>query len=200
VPEEKLAEKSTEKVVENPALEAPLVVHLTETEEENTAREGSRRRGRRGGRRERERRDGNVTETSSSNSDEPIVVQVGTTKRKPSEYLALPTSMREAAALAAQQAAEQAAAPVVVVEAMPVETVASEVVVPTETSGNAVASVVNATPVAEVNALIQIETDSNKVTPLPSDQHIQAASTRRRARQREVYVENEPLVQIETQH
>ena len=53
------------------------------------------------------------------------------------------------------------------------------------------------------NGLIQIETDPIKLstvaqfTPTPAERH---APRRRRERQREVYVENEPLVQIETHH
>ena len=53
------------------------------------------------------------------------------------------------------------------------------------------------------NGLIQIETDPIKLstvaqfTPTPAERQ---APRRRRERQREVYVENEPLVQIETHH
>ena len=53
------------------------------------------------------------------------------------------------------------------------------------------------------NGLIQIETDPIKLstvaqfTATPAERH---TPRRRRERQREVYVENEPLVQIETQH
>jgi ribonuclease E len=194
VPEEKLADKAVEKLVEKPVLETPITVSV-ETEEEAATREGSRRRGRRGGRRERERRDGGAPEATPINNEEPIVVQVGTAKRKPSEYVALPKSMREAAALAA---AQQALQPVVEVN---------------EVAVVEVTPVVEATPVVEMpqvltqpdvvvppSTLVQIETDLSKANPVPSAQHNQPATTRRRARQREVYVESEPLVQIETHH
>ena len=59
-------------------------------------------------------------------------------------------------------------------------------------------------PVAKTpgNGLIQIETDPVKLNTVAqftatAERH---SPRRRRERQREVYVENEPLVQIETQH
>ncbi len=49
--------------------------------------------------------------------------------------------------------------------------------------------------------LVQIETDHSKaVNPGQLSASSERHPPRRRQRQREVYVENEPLVQIETQH
>jgi ribonuclease E len=179
-------EKPVEKVVEKAVLETPVLVGL-ESEEEAAAREGSRRRGRRGGRRERERRDVVAPETTGNqvetNPEAPIVVQVGATKRKPSEYIALPKSMREQAAEALAQSTLNAADTLV------------EVAVPVVAEVESVAKVMRTGA-----TLVQIETDPVKTVSAPSVPHNQAGSSRRRARQREVYVENEPLVQIETQH
>jgi len=65
------------------------------------------------------------------------------------------------------------------------------------------AVVANKAPIASAGeGLVQIETDSGKlntVVNVPAGNQGQPAS-RRRARSYEVYVENEPLVQIETQH
>jgi hypothetical protein len=48
--------------------------------------------------------------------------------------------------------------------------------------------------------LLQVETDPGKVAMVGSASaaHSQPSASRRRARQHEVYVENEPLVQVET--
>ena len=181
-------EKPVEKIVEKAVLET-LVPAGLEGEDETTAREGSRRRGRRGGRRERERRDVVAPEVAGSqvetNPETPIVVQMGASKRKPSEYVALPKSMRDQAALVAVPPV----APIVEVTA-PVAVVVDSVV----------AEPVVAVVVSKGGDLVQIETDPGKTMPVPSVQHNQSASPRRRARQREVYVENEPLVQVETHH
>jgi hypothetical protein len=59
------------------------------------------------------------------------------------------------------------------------------------------------TPKASGNSnLIQIETDPNKAqaVAIMSANYTDKPATRRRTRQREVYVESEQLVQIETHH
>ena len=164
-------EKPVEKLVEKAVLEMPIAANL-ESEDETAAREGSRRRGRRGGRRERERRDVVTTEVAGNqvetNVEAPIVVQVGVAKRRPSEYVALPASMRE-------QAAPQVAA--VVVEKVAVEKVVEKVA---------------------AIALEQVETSPDKA--IPTANVPTSNNSRRRTRQREVYVENESLVQVETHH
>jgi ribonuclease E len=164
-----------------------------QSEEGNTgAREGARRRGRRGGRRERERRDNNVQAPEANGNNEAatpvqevVSAPVAPSKVKPTEYVAYP---------------EGYVAPVKPTEyvAYPEGYGISEK--PAHTSPVAAATPV--APVMQVNGerLIQIETDPSKfslVAHVPNSEPQPA--TRRRQRQREVYVESEPLVQIETQ-
>ncbi len=177
--------------------DAPVVVHVAlenvAIDEEVAPREGGRRRGRRGGRRERERRENQAAEQGTlemERTDAPIVVQVSAGKRGPSEYVALPQRLRDAAA---QAAALSASAPVVeVAPVAQVEHVEASVAVETQP--------VEAS-VADDGSLIQVETDPAKlVSPEMLAMAARPGASRRRARPREVYVENEPLVQVETRH
>jgi hypothetical protein len=65
-----------------------------------------------------------------------------------------------------------------------------------------VANVARIAETAPVANLTQIETDPNKAAKIAyhAPMHGQQHAPRRRERKREVYLENEPLVQIETQH
>ena len=162
---------------EKPVLENQVAAAAVEqTEAGNPLREGARRRGRRGGRREREHRE-NVAQNTAMDT---VPVSVGPTEYiafpdgfvKPSEYIAMPTIFT-------------ASLPAIVAPNLP-----AVIPVPVvKTAGN-------------VHGLVQIETDPVKlntvaqVTATPAERH----TPRRRERQREVYMENEPLVQIETQH
>jgi ribonuclease E len=210
---------------EKPVLEAQVAAPAAEQangEGDSSTRESSRRRGRRGGRRERERRESTPqnAESPANNAEtavaEPASVEPATApaasadnaapaRLKPSEYVAYPenwippatsseyaavqaTGTRPAATQPDAAAAGEISAPVV-------ETVAGEIPAPA------------AVPAAVVEAsggegLIQIETDPGKqqaIANIPAG-YADKPATRRRTRQREVYVENEPLVQIETQH
>jgi len=170
---------------------------------EGGAREGGRRRGRRGGQRERQRRDNIAqnTETPANNggaapagqtiaqtSAAPAIVKPTeyiafpdgyvSTKVTPSEYIAMPTI-----------ATQQNVAPAAVVNEVAQPVVAPVAAAPTAAPAAATTS--------SSEGLVQIETDPSKfstvVTPPPAQPPI-----RRRSRQREVYVENEPLLQVET--
>jgi len=165
---------------EKPVLESPVAVPAEQTEE-GIAREGARRRGRRGGRRERERREqiAQNGEVATSNV-EAAAEQVTPARLKPSEYIAYPADYEpplKPSEYIAYPEAPSAAEPAAV--------------------SQPVAPVVSA---ATGEGLIQIETDPAKfgaVAQAPVSS--QAPAPRRRQRPREVYVENEPLVQIETQ-
>ncbi len=181
----------TQQVEEKPALENQVVATGEQGEEGGTAaREGARRRGRRGGRRERERRD-NVAQTPESSTDNTetqvreAVIETVPAKLKPTEYVAYPAGY-----VAPLKPTEYIAYPVGYGSAPKAASVAPAVIAPA------------VSPVIQSNgeSLIQIETDPSKfslVAHVPSSEP--QAPTRRRQRQREVYVESEPLVQIETQ-
>ncbi len=163
----------------------PATVANAEVGEETAAREGARRRGRRGGRRERERRD-NVTGNNGeiTNTQQPFVenasAEIVTEPKKllPSEYIAMPSHM--------VRPTEYLAMPTKQFE-MPAVVVAAP------------ASVVTA---VATKGLTQIETDPSQAAKIAyhTPTHAQQHAPRRRERKREVYVENEPLVQIETQN
>ncbi|MDH4216375.1 MAG: Rne/Rng family ribonuclease, partial [Gallionella sp.] len=198
---------------EKPVLETVVAAPAAEQADEGSARESARRRGRRGGRRERERRE--VTqqggETSATTGEALVseqasaaVAQVAATAPatpKPSEYVAHPEGWTppvtpseqiakpETEAQQETTAASETAAPVAVI---PSKIAAPVAVVTNET----------AAPRAAGEGLVQIETDPGKlqaIANIPAG-YTNEPVTRRRTRQHEVYVENEPLVQIETQH
>ncbi|MEO8342847.1 MAG: ribonuclease E/G, partial [Gallionella sp.] len=186
-------------IEEKPVLESVIAVAALEQTEAGTPREGARRRGRRGGRKEREHREQAAQNIAAANGA-PVIAQqsfaqmdtaantaqvstpVSTpVNAAPSEYIAYPEGF--------VQPSEYIA--------MPTAFTPSLSVVPGIPA-------VAAPPVAKTaaNGLVQIETDPVKLSIVPQ---VGSASgerhtPRRRERQREVYVENEPLVQIETQH
>ena len=116
---------------------------------------------------------------------------------KPSEYIAMPTN------IISSHEPVDSALPAVIVSTPPAVVVPS---LPAVVPGTVARASGEKASVAKVpgngQALIQIETDPIKlstetqVPAMPAARH----TPRRRERQREVYVENEPLVQVETQH
>jgi ribonuclease E len=196
---------------EKPVLEAQVTAPDGEPTEEGGTREGSsRRRGRRGGRRERERRENTVQdgETPAVNGEAAATEQAAAAQApataapvdtaparpKPSEHIAYPegwtpppVAPSEHIAASAVTAPQDAAAVTVTTNEAPA--------VPATTVGE--------TPVAASNGegLVQIETDPGKLQAIASIPvgYTDEPVTRRRTRQREVYMESEPLVQVETQ-
>ncbi|MGB9093518.1 MAG: ribonuclease E/G, partial [Gallionella sp.] len=190
---------------EKPVLESQVAA-LEQTEAATPPREGGRRRGRRGGRKEREHREAAAANGEAQQSMEPVdTAPAGPTEYiaypdgfvRPSEYIAMPTVYTPSVP------AELAPTLPAVVEAnlpaaVPPARVATrpQVAAPAPTSTPAPAA---------ASGLIQIETDPIKLETMPEFAGASAGASerhapRRRPRQREVYVENEPLVQIETQH
>ena len=170
---------------EMPALESQVVAVAGEQAGAGSP-SASRRRGRRGGRREREHREiaaqNAVAVSANGEAVQQSFEQMSTapTIVKPTEYIAYPEGF-----------------------VRPSEYIAMPTIVP---QPSAAAVKVSAAPVAAISgsSLIQIETDPVKLSTVaaltPAVYTDQPAAPRRRTRQREVYVENEPLVQIETQH
>ena len=174
------APQAAEKAMQEPQVTTPA----TEQAEEGGAREGGRRRGRRGGRRERERREnaaqaaGVPPGSGEIAAAEPVAATVpaapAPAKLKPSEYIAYPQGWT------------------------PPLTPSEYVAMPTIPQSMAASRI--ATPVAASGEdLIQIETDPGKFSAAANIPVAEQPAPRRRQRPREVYVENEPLVQIETQ-
>jgi ribonuclease E len=161
---------------------------------------GSRRRGRRGGRREREQREiaaqNAVAVSANGDSVQQSFEQMNTApiQAKPSEYIAYPEGF--------VRPSEYIAMPTI----SPPRTVEAEVPTAPVTPQPSVAAVVESAasvPSTSGSGLIQIETDPVKLSTvaeyISSSNPAQPTAPRRRTRQREVYVESEPLVQIETQ-
>ncbi|MGC2049637.1 MAG: Rne/Rng family ribonuclease [Gallionella sp.] len=161
---------------------------------------GSRRRGRRGGRREREQREiaaqNAVAVSANGEAVQQSFEQMSTAPAivKPTEYIAYPEGF--------VRPSEYIAIPT----NAPLRAVEVELSTAPVTPQPSVASVV--VSVAQVAAtsgsgLIQIETDPVKLSTvaeyISSSHTAQPSAPRRRTRQREVYVESEPLVQLETQ-
>ena len=180
-------------VEEKPVLES--MVAVVEQAEAGSPREGARRRGRRGGRKEREHRENTAQNVAAlPANDAPVAqqsfdqmdtapVSTPVVSTEPSEYIAYPEGFVKPSEYIAMPTASFTP---------------SLSVVPS------VPALATAFPVATIaaNGLVQIETDPVKLSIVPQ---VGSASgerhtPRRRERQREVYVENEPLVQIETQH
>ncbi len=167
---------------EKPVLEAQLAVPALEQTGTGSP-QSTRRRGRRGGRREREQRESTAQANSPvEQNGEAVMVQQSFVQMDaapvvniaPTEYVAIPDGY-----------------------VYPSEYIA----MPTVRASEATASIT--TPKPNNNAdLVQIETDPNKVQVVVgiATGYADKPTTRRRTRQREVYVENEPLVQIETHH
>ena len=163
--------------------EKPVLENIAASEQaETTGSHNARRRGRRGGRREREQRE-NATQppTSVAQSVEPVMVQQSfvqmevastPTEAKPTEYVAIPEGY-----------------------AQPSEYVA----MPTVSTKPAASAFTAMQDSGSLN-LIQIETDPSKTQAVASIGNAEKSTPRRRVRKHEVYVESEPLVQIETRH
>ena len=195
-PRKPVEPRATEPVIEIPA----EVTGEVETEAEKTEKSNSRRRGRRGGRREREKRDVVPGADATEITSETTAVAA----RKPTEYVAMPTNLpaAEFAAVTAEPvaAAEPVAVaePVVMAEPVVAAVAAAEPVMAAKPVAAASAPrKVAASPTTE--GLVQIETAPDKIAAVDTTPRSQPVN-RRRTRQLEVYVENEPLVQIETQH
>lgn len=197
---------------EKPVLESQIATAAVE-QAEAAPREGGRRRGRRGGRKEREHRENAAQSAASATNGEavntqqsfeqmdtapvsPAPINTGPTEYiaypdgfvKPSEYIAMPTIFTQSLPATIEPSLPALMAPTQIAVVSP-----------------ALPAIVASAPVAKTpgNGLVQIETDPIKLstvaqfTATPAERH---TPRRRRERQREVYVENEPLVQIETQH
>ena len=176
---------------EKPVLESQVAAPTAQTEE-GAAREGVRRRGRRGGRRERERREQTVPngEATASSVEVPAsnveaaAEQAAPDRLKPSEYVAYPAGY--------------------VPPMKPIEYIAHPETLPPAEPDSAVSQPAAAAVSAATTGgegLIQIETNPAKFSTIIQAPAVrQGAAPRRRQRSHEVYVENEPLVQIETQH
>jgi len=170
---------------------------------------GSRRRGRRGGRREREQREiaaqNALAASANGEAVQQPIEQMDSTPAivKPTEYIAYPEGfVRPSEYIAMPTVTPQPIAEVkVAVAAATPQAIAVEIV----PQPSPVAAALSPAPVEATSgsSLIQIETDPVKLSTVvalaQSAYTDQPAAPRRRTRQREVYVENEPLVQIETQ-
>jgi ribonuclease E len=198
-----------------PVLESQVATAAVEQAEAALPREGGRRRGRRGGRKEREHRENAAALATNGEADsaqrsfeqmETAPVSTAPTSTGPTEYIAYPDGFVKPSEYIAMPAISAPSMPAVIEPALPA------VIAPTLPAAMAPTQIVVAAPAAPVAAapaaktmagnLVQIETDPIKLstvaqfTATPAQRH----APRRRERQREVYVENEPLVQIETQH
>ena len=197
---------------EKPVLESNIAVASADPASEGGTREGGRRRGRRGGRKEREHREnaaqnsaasaaqGSLSQQSFDQMEIPASTVVPTESVaypdnyvRPTEFIAIPTIYTPilpaavAPDLPAMVITEQ---PALVITDLPA------LVKP------ALAPVSATAITSDGPSLTQIETDPVKVTTDTqiASNHADKRAPRRRERQREVFVENEPLVQIETQN
>jgi ribonuclease E len=167
---------------EKPVLESQVAAPSAEQAEEGGAREGGRRRGRRGGRRERERRENGDVMTAEVGGEQ--VAPAAPARSGPTEYVAYPAGY-----VPPLKPTEYIAYPANYVPPAQPKSVAAP------------RPVAVAAPAAAAQGLVQIETDPNKFSAVTEAAPAgNQPVNRRRQRQREVYVENEPLVQIETQH
>lgn len=210
------------RIAENkPALENVSETAVSALNGEATPREGGRRRGRRGGRKEREQRENaalnGATPSSNDKADSPQAsfTQMEATSRAalPTEYVAYPDGFVQPS----EYIAMPSTSPVQQVEQIEVsvpdnvpvsspDPLASAALLtaehplptaPAKRTSKPVAPIVVSDPNLE-----QIETDPVKlssVAPIVTSTS-ETRPPRRRVRQREVYVENEPLEQVETQH
>jgi ribonuclease E len=179
-----------------PVLENPAAAGIEKTEA-GSPREGARRRGRRGGRKEREHRE-NATPNAIVNNGAPVLqqsfAQMDATpvspiiNTVPTEYIAFPEGF--------DKPSEYIAMPTLT--ASPV--IASLGAIAKGMPASVAKISVNGQDLMQSD-LIQIETDPVKLSTVGSSATTPEKHTpRRRERQREVYVESEPLVQIETEH
>ncbi|MDH4235522.1 MAG: hypothetical protein OEV15_10370, partial [Gallionella sp.] len=175
----------------------------TEPAEDGSTREGARRRGRRGGQRERQRR-----ENTAQGSEMPAIIgEIAAAKPAAAPDVTAQTLQRPAEYVAYPEGWTPPVTPSEYI-AMPATMIQQEVTVmatPSESPAPVAESVpgkISSLAVASSDSgLVQIETDPGKlqaIANIPAG-YADKQATRRRTRQREVYVENEPLVQIETQ-
>jgi hypothetical protein len=122
------------------------------------------------------------TDGAPSDVQQPAKQQAAApSKVKPTEYIAFPDGF--------VRPTEYVAMPTIVQQHKPAPV--TEPVAPAPAAAAAKAG----------SGLIQIETDLSKAASVAqAAPNSEGHAPRRRSRQREVYVENEPLVQIETQH
>jgi len=192
---------------EKPVLESKVAATPEQGENGTTPREGgsSRRRGRRGGKREREGREtvaqnnGNPATTGESADTPQSSARTNTAQApaKPTEYIAFPEGFVRPTEYVAMPTIIPAQAPSSQAAAAPVSASA-----PTAKPATATATPPAVAISKSESDLIQIETDRVKLVDAPQITTAQTErhAPRRRERQREIYVENEPLMQIETQH
>ena len=195
---------------EKPVLESAVGAADAVSAGEGGTREGGRRRGRRGGRKEREHRENAALNAASSTTNgEAVIVQqsfeqmdISRPSVTPTEYIAYPEGFVRPSEYIAMPTVFTSSLPAVVEPNLPAVVIPDlpAVVEPS------MPAVVKPAPIATIASsgpsLIQIETDPVKLSTVA---HVAATSAerhtpRRRERQREVFVENEPLEQIETQH
>ena len=172
----------------------------------NAPREGgsSRRRGRRGRRDRGENREGTTAASSTNDNTAKQTEQSSTasTTLKPTEHVSYPAGfVRPSEYVAMPTVAAKPAESTPVAAPAPSAPVQAASLTPT-TAAPAATPVAHIKPVVKVDPdLVQVETDNSKV--VDTNQSASASEKRpprRRPRQREVYVENEPLEQVETQH
>ena len=199
---------------EKPVLETQVAAPAIEQGDETSTREGSRRRGRRGGQRERQRRENapQNTETPATNGETgeavqaTIAVDIAPASPKPSEYIAYPEGYvppakpAEPVAMPPANPVEPVELVVKPVEPVAMPTVQQELMPAMPNIPPATATL--ATIAGSGEGLFQIETDPGKLNAVVNVEPANPTppTNRRRTRQREVYVENEPLMQVETQH
>ncbi|MEO6975293.1 MAG: Rne/Rng family ribonuclease [Gallionella sp.] len=187
---------------EKPVLESQVAVAaLEQAEAASPPREGGRRRGRRGGRKEREQRENAAAAATGANGEAVTAQQspaqvasapANLAAKGPTEYIAYPDGFIRPSEYIAIPTVYEPNLPAVIEQNLPA--------VVAQNLPAAVKPVAARTP-GNGSGLVQIETDPIKlgtvvqVAATPMERH----APRRRARQHEVYVENEPLVQIETQ-
>ncbi len=187
-------------IEEQPVIEPVIAAAEGENEAEKTEKSNSRRRGRRGGRREREKREV-LPGTDEAGDNGTPDNQGSVSSAKPTEYVAIPTSMKASIVARPTPVAESVAESVPASVAESVSVPVSEPVsapVPMQVSVTPAPAPVSVATASSTSGLVQIETSPDKIA-LPGTERPQPVN-RRRTRQLEVYVENEPLVQIETHH
>jgi ribonuclease E len=190
---------------EKPVLESQVAVAaLEQAEGASPPREGGRRRGRRGGRKEREHRENAAQNgaASGANGEAGSVQQsfeqmdTAPVSTGPTEYIAYPDGYVRPSEPIAMPTVYAPSLPAVIEPTLPAVVAANLPAVLTP-----VATPVAARTPGNGSSLVQIETDPIKLnTVVQIAATPERHATRRRQRQHEVYVENEPLVQIETQN
>lgn len=193
---------------EKPVLESQVATAaLEQVEAASPPREGGRRRGRRGGRKEREHRENAAAAASEANDEADIAQQsleqmdTAPVSKGPTEYIAYPDGYVRPSEHIAMPTVYAPSLPAVIEPTLPA-VVAESLPAVVKPVAAPVATPVAAKAPGNGSGLVQIETDPIKlntvvqVATTPVERH----APRRRVRQREVYVENEPLVQIETQN